>query len=139
MIRRTLVAMDGSAHGLSAGTFALEWARRFGTELVGLGILDEPSITRPEPVSFGGTAFKRHRDEIRPADAHRRILELLGDFRRRCDAAGMRCTVVEDLGREPRDPFRGRQERADVRGRIAGRSGQAMTQPPSTLRTWPVM
>ena len=98
MIRRALVAMDGSAHGLSAGDFALEWARRFGTELVGLGILDEPSITRPEPVSFGGTAFKRHRDEIRLADAHRRILELLRDFQRRCDAAGVRCTVVEDVG-----------------------------------------
>jgi nucleotide-binding universal stress UspA family protein len=74
MIRRALVAMDGSAHGVTAATLALEWAGRFGTELVGLGILDTPSITRPEPVSFGGTAFKRHRDEVRLADAHRRVL-----------------------------------------------------------------
>jgi nucleotide-binding universal stress UspA family protein len=98
MIRRALVAMDGSAHGASAATFALEWAGRFGTELVGLGILDKPSITRPEPVSFGGTAFKRQRDEIRLAEAHRQVVELLGDFQRRCDAAGVRCTMVEDVG-----------------------------------------
>ncbi len=98
MIRRALVAMDGSAHGMSAATLALEWASRFGAELVGLGILDKPSITKPEPVSFGGTAFKRQRDDIRLADAHRRVLELLGEFQRRCEAAGVRYTVVEDIG-----------------------------------------
>ena len=98
MIRRVLVAMDGSAHGLSAATFALEWARRFGAELVGLGILDKPSITSPEPVSFGGTSFKRHRDEVRLADEHRRVVELLADFQRRCEADRVRCSVVEDIG-----------------------------------------
>lgn len=98
MIRRALVAMDGSAHGMSAATLALEWASRFGAELVGLGILDKPSITKPEPVSFGGTAFKRQRDDIRLADAHRRVIELLGEFQRRCEAAGVRHTVVEDIG-----------------------------------------
>ena len=98
MIRRVLVAMDGSAHGASAATLALEWAGRFGTELVGLGILDKPSITRPEPVSIGGTAFKHQRDEVRLADAHRRVVELLGDFQRRCNTAGVRCTVLEDIG-----------------------------------------
>ena len=98
MIRRALVAMDGSAHGATAATLALEWASRFGTELIGLGILDKPSITRPEPVSFGGTAFKRQRDEARLADAHRQVLQLLAEFERRCEAAGVRCTLVEDIG-----------------------------------------
>jgi hypothetical protein len=32
-----------------------------------------------------------------------------------------------------------RQERADIHGRAAEVARQAMTQPPSTLRTWPVM
>jgi nucleotide-binding universal stress UspA family protein len=98
MIRRVLAAMDGSSHGAAAATLAIEWARRFGADLVGLGILDKPSITSPEPVSFGGTAFKRHRDEVRLADEHRRVLELLADFQRRCEAERVRCTLVEDIG-----------------------------------------
>ncbi len=98
MIRRALVAMDGSPHGRAAATLAIDWARRFGAELVGLGILDKPTITSPEPVSFGGTAFKRHRDEVRLADEHRRVVELLADFQRRCEAGRVRCSLVEDIG-----------------------------------------
>jgi nucleotide-binding universal stress UspA family protein len=98
MIRRALVAMDGSAHGVAAATLAIEWARRFDAELIGLGILDKPSITAPEPVSFGGTYYKRQRDEARLADAHRQVLQLLEDFHHRCKTAGVRCTVLEDIG-----------------------------------------
>jgi nucleotide-binding universal stress UspA family protein len=90
--------MDGSAHGAAAAGLAIDWARRFGAELVGLGVLDKPSITRPEPVSFGGTAYKRQRDEVLLADEHRRVVQLLKEFRERCAADGVRCTVVEDIG-----------------------------------------
>jgi nucleotide-binding universal stress UspA family protein len=98
VIRRALVAMDGSPHGQAAATLAIDWARRFGAELVGLGILDKPAITSPEPVSFGGTAFKRHRDEARLADAHRRVVQLLEEFHQRCDSAQVRCSIMEDIG-----------------------------------------
>jgi nucleotide-binding universal stress UspA family protein len=98
MLRRILVAMDGSANGAAAATLAIGWGRRHEAELVGLGILDKPSITSPEPVGFGGTAFKRHRDDVRLADEHRRVLALLAEFHRRCDADGVRCTLVEDIG-----------------------------------------
>jgi nucleotide-binding universal stress UspA family protein len=98
MIRRILVAMDGSPHGDAAGALALEWAGRHSAELLGLGVLDEPAITRGEPVPLGATAFKRHRDEVRLAEAHRRILEFLGAFQRRCGEAGIRCGIVEDIG-----------------------------------------
>jgi nucleotide-binding universal stress UspA family protein len=77
MLRRILVAMAGSAYGVAAATFAIDWVRRFGADLVGLGILDKPSITSPEPVSFGATAYKRRRDEAQLAHAHRRVLQLL--------------------------------------------------------------
>jgi nucleotide-binding universal stress UspA family protein len=90
--------MDGSAHGAAAATLGLEWARRFDAEIVGLGILDKPSITSPEPVSLGGTAYKRQRDEVRMADEHRRVLQLLGQFQRRCDTEGVRCRALEDIG-----------------------------------------
>ena len=58
MVRRILVAMNGSPHGEAATALAIDWGSRFGAELLGLGIVDQPSITGPEPVSFGGTAFK---------------------------------------------------------------------------------
>jgi nucleotide-binding universal stress UspA family protein len=98
MIRRALVALDGSANADAAVTLALEWVRRFGIELLGMGILDRPSITRPQPVPLGGGAYKQHRDEALLEDAHQRVLAFLGEFQRRCDAAGARCTVVEDVG-----------------------------------------
>jgi nucleotide-binding universal stress UspA family protein len=98
LIRRVLVAMDGSPHGEAAAGLAFDWVGRFGVELIGLGILDEPSITSPGPASFGGTAFKRHRDDVRLAAEHRRVLDLLPEFRQRCDAARVPCSVVEDTG-----------------------------------------
>jgi nucleotide-binding universal stress UspA family protein len=99
VIRRILVAMDGSAHGDAAAALAIEWAARHGARLLGLGVLDEPAIAGPEPVPLGGTAYKRHRDEVRLAEAHRHIVELLVAFRGRCDGAGVPCEVVEDVGR----------------------------------------
>jgi nucleotide-binding universal stress UspA family protein len=91
--------MDGSPHGEAAAALGIEWSRRFGADLLGLAILDEPSITRPEAVSLGATAFKRHRDEVRLAEARRRIHEVLSAFERRANAAGVRCALVEDVGR----------------------------------------
>jgi nucleotide-binding universal stress UspA family protein len=98
MLRRLLVAMDGSANGIAAARLAVDWARRYGAELVGLGILDKPSITSPQAVGFGGTAYKRHRDEALLADEHRRVVQLLGEFQQRCDAEKVPCTIVEDVG-----------------------------------------
>jgi nucleotide-binding universal stress UspA family protein len=77
MLCRILVAMAGSVHGVAAATLAIDWARRFGADLAGLGILDRPFITSPEPVSFEATAYKRRRDEAQLADARRRVLQLL--------------------------------------------------------------
>jgi nucleotide-binding universal stress UspA family protein len=98
VIRRLLVAMDGSEHGEAAASLALEWARRFGAGLVALGILDEPTIRGAEPVPLGGAAYKRQRDEVRLADAHRRIMDFLSAFRGRCGGAGVPCAVIEDVG-----------------------------------------
>ncbi len=99
MIRRLLVAMDGTAHADAAAALAIDWGRRFGPELVGLGVFDELSISPREAVPLGGTAYKRHRDEVRRAEAHERITQFLAEFGRRCVEAGVRCGVVEEIGR----------------------------------------
>jgi nucleotide-binding universal stress UspA family protein len=98
MIRRLLVAMDGSAHADAAATQAIAWARRFGLALVGLGVLDEPTIEEPEPVPLGATFYKHERDAVRLVEAEEHIVRFLGHFRERCDAAGVPCAIVEDVG-----------------------------------------
>jgi nucleotide-binding universal stress UspA family protein len=98
MIRTALIALDGTPQGQAAVDLAIDWARRFGAGLVGLGVLDEPSITKPEAVSLGATGFKRERDERRLADAHRRVLALLAEFRVQCGREGVPCALLEDVG-----------------------------------------
>ena len=134
MIRRILVAMDGSPYGEAAAALAIDWGTRFGAELVGLGILDKPSITRPEPVSFGGTAYKRHRDEARLGEAHRFLFVLLANFHQRCEAAGVRSTVVEDVG-APHEQILAEAQRCDVvvLGRQSHFQFETQDEPDATL------
>jgi nucleotide-binding universal stress UspA family protein len=83
MLRSALVALDGSPYSESASALAIDWATRFGARLLGLGVLDEPSIRGAEPVPLGGSAYKQARDEARMAEAHRRVVDFLTDFRAR--------------------------------------------------------
>ena len=39
MLRSALVALDGSAYSESAVALAIDWARRYGAQLLGLGVL----------------------------------------------------------------------------------------------------
>jgi nucleotide-binding universal stress UspA family protein len=113
VLRSLLVALDGSPHSDTAAVLACEWARRFGAQLLGLGVLDEPSIDRGEPVPMGASGFKKHRDEARLADAHRRVLEFLTNFRARCSAAGVTAAVLEDIG-DPGDRIVREAQRCDA-------------------------
>jgi nucleotide-binding universal stress UspA family protein len=113
MLRSALVALDGSTYSETVTAVALDWAARFGARLVGLGVLDEPSIDRSEPVPIGASAFKKERDEARLVDAHRRLLGFLAEFRTRCAAAGVPVTVLEDIG-DPTDRILRETQRCDV-------------------------
>jgi len=112
-LRSALVALDGSAHSDSANALAIDWARRAGARLLGLGILDVPSIDRPEPVSLGGGSYKRTRDDARLADAHRRILGFLEDFKSRAAAAGITAEVLEEVG-DPAELIARQAQRCDI-------------------------
>jgi nucleotide-binding universal stress UspA family protein len=113
MMQSALVALDGSPYSKTATTLALDWAARFGARLLGLGVVDEPSIHAPEAVPLGAGAFKNARDEARMADAHRRVLDFLADFRERSKVAGVRADVLEDVG-EPAERILREAQRCDV-------------------------
>jgi len=98
MLRSMLVGLDGSAHSTAAVELGLRWAQRSDALLVGLGIVDEPTIRAPEPVSIGGTAYKAQRDDSRVAEARQRVQQFLGHFTRRCDEVGVAYLIQEDVG-----------------------------------------
>jgi nucleotide-binding universal stress UspA family protein len=113
MLKTVLVALDGSACGFTATTLALDWARRFDARLLGLGIVDEPSIHRPEPVPVGMGAYRKTRDEARMADAHHRVAGFGAEFRARAAGAGVHAEVLEEQGK-PAERIVFEAQRADV-------------------------
>jgi len=98
MLRSVLVALDGSACSETATALAIDWARRYDARLLGLGVVDAPSIQGAEPVPLGAGAYKQARDDVRLADAHRRVESFLADFRARSEAADIVVEVLEDIG-----------------------------------------
>ena len=98
MLRSMLVALDESAWSCTATTLALEWAKRVDARLIGLALVDETSVVRPEPVPRGAGDFKRRRDQARLADAHKHVQQTLELFRERCASAGVPETASEEMG-----------------------------------------
>jgi len=113
MLRSALVALDGSAYSETAADLAIDWASRYGARLLGLGILDAPTIQRAEPVPLGASAYKKARDQARLADAHRRVEALLSAFQARGRAAGVTVEVLEDIG-DPAARILREAQRCDV-------------------------
>ncbi len=98
MVKSILVGVDGSKFSASALELGLRWARRFDALLVGLGVIDEPTIRRPEMVPIGASHFKEHSDEVRLAQARARVKQFLERFALRCTEAGAACKLLEDSG-----------------------------------------
>ncbi len=92
---------------------AIDWAKRHDARLLGLGVLDAPSIRGAEPVPLGAGAYKQARDEARLADAHRRVVDFLADFFARSKAAGIAVEVLEDIG-DPADRILREAHRCDL-------------------------
>lgn len=113
MFRSALVALDGSAYSESAVALAIDWAGRFGARLLGVGVLDVPSIRRAEPVPLGAGAYKKARDEARLVEAHRRVVDFLAEFQARSKASGVPAEVIEGIG-DPAERVLREAQRCDV-------------------------
>jgi nucleotide-binding universal stress UspA family protein len=113
MLRSILIVLDGSPDGSAAIELSLRWAQHHRASLVGLGVVDEPTICRPEPLPIGGSYFKAHRNAVLLDDARRTVREMLGQFERRCTEAAVPCTLLERTGR-PEDHTALEAQRCDV-------------------------
>jgi nucleotide-binding universal stress UspA family protein len=98
VINNILIGLDGSPYSEAATEVGILWARRTQARLVGLGVVDEPTILRPEPTGIGGGSWKSQRDAALLADAHNRVGTFLERFTARCAEAGVSARIMKDIG-----------------------------------------
>lgn len=119
MIRRILVAVDGSPEGQVAQELAIDVAKRSSAGLTGIGVVDRPWIEAPEAVPIGAGPFKSHRDEVRLRQIRDILESVLEAFRRACDEADVSYQIVEAEG-IPSETIEAEAEAHDVI--VTGRS-----------------
>lgn len=98
MLKSILVGLDGTHYSHVALELGIQWAKALDAVLVGLGIVDEPTICRTEPVPIGASAYKLERDEYRIAEARKKVEDFLDEFTARCTEEGVSCKGLEDVG-----------------------------------------
>ena len=98
MLRSVLVGVDGSEYSTAAVALGIQWAQRSGAVLVGLGIIDAPTICKPEPVPLGASAYKVHHDASLLTDASHKVERFLEHCARRCAEADVACQILQDIG-----------------------------------------
>ena len=100
MLSSILVGLDGSDYSHSAIEVGIYLARKTGALLVGLGVVDEPTIRQTEPrLIAAGVPYAEpvlYRERI--ASARREVELFLSQFSLRCAEAGVACKVLEDVG-----------------------------------------
>jgi nucleotide-binding universal stress UspA family protein len=90
--------LDASPWTQAATDLAIEWSKRFGAKLLGLGILDEPGIRAAEPAPIGVSRFKTERDEVRLLEANEQVQRLVASFKRECEVAGVDVDTMQMTG-----------------------------------------
>jgi nucleotide-binding universal stress UspA family protein len=93
-----LLGLDGSAYSAAAMALGIRWAQHCSATLVGLGIVDEPTICHPEAVPLGGSYYKHERDARRLEEAHQKVAGFLADFATACETAHIVYTVSQEVG-----------------------------------------
>jgi len=115
MLRSILVGLDGSDYSQSAVNVGIYLARKTNALLVGLGVVDEPTIREAEPRLIGGgvpyaePVFSRER----LASARHEVERFLAQFTVRCAEAKVACKVLEDVGL-PHEQIELQAQRYDV-------------------------
>lgn len=113
MLRSILVGLDGSTCSRSAVDLGILWAQKLDALLIGLGIVDEPSIRRPEPVPIGGGAFRLEQEASQLEEVRRRVDSYLDHFIHRCASAGVMHQPLKEAG-VPHDEILRESQRHDL-------------------------
>ncbi len=102
MLKRILVALDPSPESNHAQDQAIHLASSHNASILGLAVVDEPGITRPEPVPPGAAEFHKQKVHSLLQRGEERAHELLKHFQSRCEKAGVKVDL-ESLHGSPAD------------------------------------
>lgn len=98
MVRKLLVGLNGSKPSQAALEFALRLAQTYDAAVAGLGVVDRPHLTAPEPVPLGAGAYKEVRDEAVLRRANENIDAALVAGEKACRDAGLACQMLKREG-----------------------------------------
>ncbi len=111
-MRSILVGLDGSADCQAAIDLGLRWATRFDSLLVGIGVVDEPTIRGHQP---GGRISPSYQDAYNRllAETRHSVEQVLEQFALRCGAAEVAYKLLEDEG-QPAERILAELQRYDL-------------------------
>ena len=97
ILKSILVSIDRSSDNTPAMELALEWARRFEAELVGIGFIDEYGVEVAQEYLYKEGLIGGVNPPLiaRVQQDYRRVLE---QYAARCTEAGVSCTTPADGG-----------------------------------------
>ncbi len=96
MLHTLLACLDGTTDHSVLVELGIRWARQFDCLLVGVTVVDEPSLRRPSPGRPGGYLEKLQEQWV--ARARHEVEEVLERFTLRCTEAGVAHKLLEDVG-----------------------------------------
>ena len=106
-MKSILVGANGNDWSRVARNLAIDWAKRLGSHVTFIAILDVDDLTAGQATGMMGASFKAQRDEKVVANWRRRLEEALADAAQTAEAAGIphetifvEGDVAEELGRE---------------------------------------
>jgi nucleotide-binding universal stress UspA family protein len=99
VLRSILVALDATAASAAAQQLALRLAKRFGSQITGMAVLDRGYLTAPTAVGIGGMAYKEHRDQVKLEEAKAFLAHLENTFQKSCEESGVAWQMVEAEGK----------------------------------------
>lgn len=89
MLKSLLLALDRSPGSQSAKRLALEFARKHGSRVRALAVIDPEIIAPPEPTPVGGDAYKQHKDAVVIERVRAGDVEIAQALAAECAAAGI--------------------------------------------------
>lgn len=97
MPRTILVCLDESPYSAAAVELGVRWSQRFDCLLVGMGVIDEPSLRGAQPVESLPPSYERAYQQML-SQAEHRVDQILEKFTLRCVEAGVSHKLLEDVG-----------------------------------------